>query len=135
MSERMSIDEIVKEIRLNLKNEFPNQKFSVTCRNYDVITVCLMESPENPFADYKVEGYSDRHHGAHVQLGNTIKNTCNGYHLTDQAVEMLKKVNEIGNRRNYDHSDIQSDFFDVNYYFYLHIGRWDKPFKIIARSK
>jgi hypothetical protein len=127
----LTMNEIVCEIRSNLKNELPGYKFSVTRKHYDSITVALMESPESPFCDEKVEGTKFTHKGEYAQLNHyCIKKNCNGYHLTDAALELFQKINEISNRRNYDHSDIQSDFFDVNFYFHMNIGKWDKPFKV-----
>ena len=52
----------------------------------------------------------------------------NGYFLTEQAVEMLNAAIEISNRENWDNSDAQIDHFDVNYYFHLAIGKWNRPF-------
>jgi len=33
---------------------------------------------------------------------------------------------------NYDNSDSQSDYFDVNFYLNIGIGRYDKPFKEVV---
>lgn len=52
----------------------------------------------------------------------------NGCPITRQAWDVMKRVDEIGNNENWDRSDTQVDYFDVNYYFHLGIGKWDKRF-------
>lgn len=43
----------------------------------------------------------------------------------DEAVAML-------NTDNYDHSDSQTDYFDVGHFVDICIGRWNKPYKLVA---
>ena len=31
----------------------------------------------------------------------------------------------------YDNTDVQSDYFDTAYYFYINIGKWDKPYILV----
>ena len=35
---------------------------------------------------------------------------------------------QIVNQYNYDNSDSQTDYFDVNFYTHLNLGKWNKPF-------
>lgn len=132
------LKQITKEIRQELKAQFPEHKFSVRKENGIAITVALMEAPESPFASLETTtGHT--HEGTYAQLnekhikqdweGNWVSN---GYYLTEQAAQMLKKVSEISNRDNWDNSDLMTDYFDVNYYFHLHIGKWNKPFTVKA---
>ena len=51
----------------------------------------------------------------------------NGHFLTEETHNLLKRVCEIVNQYNYDDSDIQTDYFDTNFYLHLRIGKWDKP--------
>jgi hypothetical protein len=32
----------------------------------------------------------------------------------------------------YNRSDIQSDYFDIAYYYYVNIGQWNKPYQLNA---
>ena len=52
--------------------------------------------------------------------------------LTPKAKEMFKNVKKIVNKRNWDKSDIQTDYFDVNFYYDINIGKYNKPFKLIT---
>jgi len=33
---------------------------------------------------------------------------------------------------NFDHSDIQSDYFHVGWYIDINVGQWDKPYEVTA---
>lgn len=133
-----ALKQITKEIRQELKKQYPEHKFSVRKENGIAITVALMEAPESPFANletttgYPHEGKYAQLNEKHIkqdQMGNWVSN---GYYLTEQAAQMLEKVAEISNRDNWDNSDLMTDYFDVNYYLAVHIGKWDKPFTVKA---
>lgn len=49
----------------------------------------------------------------------------------DKALEFLTKALAIMNEDNFDHSDIQSDYFHVGWYVDINIGQWDKPYILI----
>ncbi len=139
MTTYQTTKEIAAEIREELKKEFPGMKFSVR-KEVHSITVSLMVAPVNPFAKMSQwGGVDDRDYpfdGKYAQLNHYhLANRCNGYYLTDEAVEMLKKVNEISNKKNWDRSDHMTDYFDVNYYFNLEIGRWNKNFEITQEAE
>lgn len=53
----------------------------------------------------------------------------NGVFLTKAGYYLFQEVVKIVNQYNYDNSDIQTDYFDVNFHFNLDIGKWNKPFK------
>ncbi len=136
------LTEITKEIRAELKAEFPKCKFSVTTKHGLEINVHLMKAPTSPFAslDYigeHYEQYPASHDGTDVQLNHYYitqdrqeRWVSNCAHLTAEAAEMLQRVVKISNRENYDNSDHQVDYFDVGYYFHLAVGKWNKPFTI-----
>ncbi len=56
----------------------------------------------------------------------------NVYHIescfTGAVRDLLIKINKILNFKNYNNSDIMTDYFDVGHYVYINIGKWDKPF-------
>ena len=53
-----------------------------------------------------------------------------------RAAKILNQINEImhnapgraGGKKFYDHSDIQTDYFDTAFYTHLTVGRWDRPY-------
>jgi hypothetical protein len=159
-----SINDIAADVRANLKAEFPNHKFSVTIEKYSggqSLNVALMSGPESPLdtnplnVDYHGNPLNVDYHGNprhHAQLnhypirrdqrsggtdylGNSLPDFYNnGVVLTESAWDMLRRVDEIANAENWDRSDRQSDYFDVNYYFHLRIGKWNKPFVVTPQK-
>ena len=45
--------------------------------------------------------------------------------------DLIEKILKVLNHRNYDNSDIQSDYFDIGHYVHINIGKWDKPYKLV----
>jgi hypothetical protein len=154
----LSTKEIAKKIRTQLKEEFKNLKFSVTKESYSggsSITISLMEGDIKVFRtfeeltqeakDYYMinNNYSEENLKAlcsekYAQLNQyalkddfDLNKWCNGHFLTKEAHNILSKVVDISNYYNYDNSDIQSDYFDVNYYMHLNVGSYEKPYKRI----
>lgn len=56
------------------------------------------------------------------------KHWCNGAFLTLQGYMFLKRVCQIVEQYHYVDSDIQTDYYNTNFYFHLQLGKWDKPF-------
>ncbi len=113
--------ETVAKIRNALKEEFPNCKFSVRRRDRGLaVAVSIMRSP--------------------FDFSNLKFNTINEFHI-DQYVEQigqpatafLKRIDEIirvvGD--HYDKSDMQSDYFNVAFYYDITIGNDDKDHKTV----
>jgi len=130
------LTQITKEIKAELKKEFPQCKFSVTTKHGLDITVALMSAPETPFANLNTTN-GHTHSGEYVRLNHYYIDqnwdgdwVSDGYYLTEAAAQMFKRVVEIANRDNWDNSDLQTDYCDVNYYFHLNVGKWDKPFVV-----
>ena len=107
--------EDVKEIRNNLKREFPNFRFSVRRDHYSSVKVNVMSGP--------------------MDFGTT-RESVNHYWLADhygdrpQVLNFLQQVNQIVglNQRElvYD-----GDYGSVpTYYYDIQIGRWDRPYVI-----
>jgi len=146
----LTTTEIAKLIRKELKEKFPNCKFSVTTEYFSggsSITISLMEANFKvikDFEDIKEEeiqnlGYSkeyvkniqkERYHQLNqYQLTENNKELCcNGVFLTKEGFDLFKKVVEIANSYNYNKSDITTDYINVNFYLHITIGKWNKPF-------
>ena len=50
-------------------------------------------------------------------------------HFDDKAALFLGTVLGAMNEGNHDHSDIQTDYFNVGWWVSINIGRWNKPYK------
>jgi MarR-like DNA-binding transcriptional regulator SgrR of sgrS sRNA len=53
-------------------------------------------------------------------------------HYDGEAVAFLSEVLQAMNVGNHNRSDIQSDYFDVGWYVNVNIGKWDKPYELVA---
>ena len=98
--------EIAKLIRVDLKLPFPTTKFSVTTDLYtgwSAINVSILEVNfefKNP--DYNSDFYDF--------------NLKNNY-LSEEGLNFKNEVKKIISQYNYDDSDSQSDYFNVNFYW------------------
>lgn len=61
--------------------------------------------------------------------------SVNQYYLDSSfsgiALEYLEKAKAIMYADHYDHSDIQTDYFNCSFYVSINIGRWNKPYKLV----
>lgn len=129
--------EQVKAIRLALKKEFPEFKFSVTKRHHSEVDVRLMSGPS--FDKQKVW-----HRGEEVvvDLNNMDTwSTINHYHTHwyGKYEEFFNKIIEIIKTAPFkagvgdlwfDESDSMTDYFHTAYYMSVGIGKWDKPYVV-----
>lgn len=109
----------VKEKRNAIKKAFPEFKFSITRDNHSGIRIVVLEGP--------VWFAND---GDHDQV--------NPYHINgknDRQNEALEKMYAIANREN-GTEVMDSDYGRVpNFYVWMEIGRWDKPYKVREEKK
>ena len=130
--------EDVKHIRVALKKEFPQYKFSVTRDHWLGVNINFMKGPA--FKDFE---YFDRYtHETKIGTLNEDHHQINHFHLEDfygkENAEILGKVSEIahtapglaGGKKYYNNNDIQSDYFDVAYYVSISVGKWNKEYEI-----
>ena len=130
------INQIAKQTRETLKKEFPNCKFSVTVEKYSggrTMTIALMsgdfQAMEN--SESWKDGYAQLNHYTLERDTRESSNSCNGALLTQKAWDVMKRANEIGQAENWDNSDSMTDYFDVNYYLDINIGKWNKRYQAI----
>ena len=126
MAERIyDITEIARRTRESLKKEFPNLTFSVTKESFSggsSMSVSLMKGDFNPFTTPEGENY--------LQLNNYYIDRDD--RLTEEAKKVMIRAREIAQTYNWDNSDPMTDYFDVNYYLHMAIGKWDKPYEMVA---
>lgn len=146
--------EVSKRVKQQLKQEFPECKFSVRTEYYSggsSIYVSLMKSNIvviKPFEDissralllYNAHGYPEEqikksqldfyHQLNKYTLRDEYNedNWCNGVFITQEGHNLLQRVVQVVEQYNYDNSDPMTDYFDVNFYSHFEIGRFDKPF-------
>ena len=132
--------EDVNHIRVALKKEFPQYKFSVTRDHWLGVNINFMEGPR--FSEYE---YFDRYThetkignlDSHDQINHSSMYTLTNFYGEENA-KILDKVSEIahtapglaGGKEYYNNNDIQSDYFDVAYYVSISVGKWNKEYEI-----
>jgi hypothetical protein len=134
MSEYRDIKSIAATVREALKREFPMCSWSVTIERFSMgqaMNVYLMKAPFNPLAEEGIT-YAQLNE---FQLKDELareRAISNGNLLTTEGWDTMKRAAEIMNGENWDHSDSMTDYFDVNYYTHLQIGKWNRPFEVTA---
>jgi len=147
--------DIAKWVRETLRQKFKDLKFSVRCEYYSMgssIHVAIMKSNKTKFI-IDPEKLTEDNISNSILSGRTMEQLrrmqvanshqlnqytlrekwkpgswCNGVFLTEKGHNVLQKILEIANKYNYDNSDSRMDYFDVNYYLHLNLGKWDNPF-------
>lgn len=152
----LSLKDIAKLVRKELKTKFPKCKFSVTTEYYSMgqsLHISLMAGPfevlqvperdsfSHPISDTEYAAIKERHqdlieHGAYHQLNeyqfDKYDGINNGMGITSEAWNVLKGAVEIVNSFNFNDSDGQIDYFNVNFYTHFNIGKYDKPYNNTA---
>tara|TARA_B100000073_G_C23377152_1_gene429460 strand:- start:53 stop:538 length:486 start_codon:yes stop_codon:yes gene_type:complete len=118
--------EQVKEIRVALKNRFPEIKFSVRRERGSSVHVNILKSP------YDFSYVNRFRPDCHTSI--------NRYHLPEGPHKKLfEEILEIilfgSSRKFYDNSDAQIDYFDTAFYVNMGIGDWGKGYEMIPWEK
>jgi len=125
-----------------LKAAFPGTakergfKYSVAVRNSSTLVLTISEGSIDFIGNYLENG---------KKLGYTLDNIsvvpvthlqANVYSIgkwfSGQALEILTKIKDILNTDNFDDSDVMTDYFSVGHYISIDIGKWDKPYRLLA---
>ena len=152
----LSVKEIANIVREFIKIHYNDFKFSVTT-DYGALTqslhIALMEGPCIAFKTYAELTQEER---TDVRYTHIRHNNINSYftaeidaeiekifdkqyaqkYLVDRIKEAVVAVKDYANSFNYDDSDSMTDYFHKNFYFNgVEIGKWDKPYKVVERTK
>ena len=115
-----------KEIALKLKAVMPKTwKYTLSVNNHSSIVMTIRSADVDLVKECKNKVSED---ATYLQL--------NHYYLDDafsgETLKVLKDALEALNDKNYNNSDVQSDYFDVGHYVDINIGKWNKPFVFIT---
>lgn len=150
----ISLIDIAKAIKQQLKKEYSFCKFSIQTQYYSMgcsLHINIMETDFNiikPFEELsefailrytKEDGYrnledlKNLQNKKHHQLSSYLDDEYNpdvwnnGVFLTEKGFNLVKRIIDLTRRFNWNDSDSQTDYYDVNFSLHLNIGRWDKP--------
>lgn len=111
--------ERVKEIRSEIKKQFPDFKFSITREHLSTISVSILEAPFDLLPD-REEKY----------VSVNYFYIADNYKEYPQVGDVLQKIYNIMNAGNRTVSE-DADYGNIPaFYVSLRIGQWDKPFKV-----
>lgn len=121
--------EKTKKIREALK-KFKNVKYTLSVRNHSSIELNIKSGNIDFIKNYNEcvtqkpgkEAYSNKY----MQVNTYWYKE----QFTGEALEFIDKAMKVLNEGNFDHSDIQSDYFHVGWYVDINIGKWNKPYML-----
>ena len=127
---------IAKEVKQKLNSQYPDCTWSTRIERFSggqALTVSLLSASFQTFArdidcnGNKQNGYAQLNQ---YQFSQDWEAEClnNGSYLTKEAWNCMATAYKIANADNWNNSDPQVDYFDVNYWLHLEIGQWNKPF-------
>lgn len=122
----LNIKTIAKLIREQLKEEFPDCKFSVTKKEFSggcSLTVVVKETPKSVYSN-------DDKNIINYDISPYIEYT----ELSIYGNKLITRVWEIINQYRYSDCDFQIDYFDVNFYPSLNLGNYDETVKVVERK-
>ena len=114
--------EQVKQIRIVLKEKYPEIKFSVRREHGSCVHVTILKSPYD--FSYMPRFRPDSH------------TSINRYHIPEgphqNLIEDIVNLIKFGSdRKFYDNSDAMIDYFDTAFYLNVGIGSWEKGYEMI----
>jgi hypothetical protein len=120
LSEAYISTDAIKIIRDDLKKEFPKFKFMIARErnSYSSLRVAIVSGPV---------AFATKHDGTPWPFAD-----INHYYpMNYKNGEILKKILETINKKNWDRSDIQTDYFDVG--FYLTVTQGNRSYGMTQR--
>lgn len=135
------------KIAAALKEAVPaGWKYSLAVRHHSTLVMTLSESPvdflgkQNRRGSGGVRTAEERAHSADEAIRNghlnvylpRLKEVFDG--LDPATMEAMEKIQKALNIDNHDRGDPMSDYSDVGHYVEFRIGRWDKPYRLVAES-
>lgn len=118
-SEKLSRVEIAKLIRKDLHAKFPTIKFSVKCPRGRAIDVEIQSFPNSSGEVLNWDRWlHDKEHPYSAMPARGVLPI-----LADIAGQVVTEVEAICNAYNFDHSEIETDYFHVNFYLNVNFSR------------
>ena len=120
----------LKEAGYTAKNGW---SLSFKVNHHSTLQVTIRKAPFDMITEFvnENESYKKRFPNPLKQVNVNHYHLCN---LTDSRSKThIEKITEICNKGNHDNSDVQTDFFDVGWYYDLTIGDYITSFEVHSK--
>lgn len=121
---------IVAKAKPILKKYGVKATFSVD--HYSTLKLNIKESPLDFIGNYnetaQARPYGLPSYWTPASNDMTIHPTHVADNFTGDVLRFLEEIVPVLMEGNHDNSDSQSDYFDVGWYVYVNVGRWNKPY-------
>jgi hypothetical protein len=111
-------------------------KATLAVRNYSTLVLNISEGKIDFIKNYNETVGANSWYTRNGFTPATKELSVNTYHFRDQfsgkAKEALGQLVAAMNNGNWDKSDIQTDYFNVGWYIDVNIGKWNKPYQLVA---
>ena len=115
------------KVYAKLKEIIPRSwRWSLAVSHNMALVLTIAKAPVDLLSEARPDGHPSR--DTYVNLNeyrlDKIKNT--------EIREIFLAVREAMNTENFNHSDTMRDYHSLGHYIDINIGKWDKPFELIA---
>lgn len=117
------------EFGANTKAEVLNRgfRYSLSVQNHSTLVFTISEGTIDFINNFKETN----------QISDSIEYIdVNTYHINNifsgDVKDLLIKIKNILNTDNFDNSDPMTDYFHVGHYISIHIGKWNKPYRLLG---
>jgi hypothetical protein len=111
-------------------------KASLSISNHSTLNCTIKSADIDFFANNQRVSLHRRPHEVR-SVPSRAEMQLSKYHLESAfdgtALQFLEELFTVMNSGNHDNSDVQTDYFDVGWYTYVNIGKWDKPFEYTGK--
>ena len=128
----------VANLKVALKGK--NIKYSVAVRNHSTLVLTITKSEIDFIGNANAKSINDDNRCRYTDKIRLITDgytQTNEYHLDKsfdgEALDVLETIKRcLKTDEFFDHSDSQSDYFHTSHYISIHIGKYDRPFEVVA---
>lgn len=121
--------DIAAKVRAFVKNEFPDFKFSIRSKfgmQADTIYITVLSGPIPALCEGNTRSYESCVSG----FGDAFKGR-----ITDKMLAVLDKVYSFVSSFRYSDCDGMIDYFDTNFYCWMYVGDYDRPYQITEKKE
>jgi len=118
------------KIAVALKAVMPKGwKHTLAVRNHSTVVLTITAAPFDLIRAMSGNDWFDPQTATKASVNNHHVREC----FADECVaDVFEAIVGALNTDNHDRSDLMTDYFDVGHYVDIRIGRWDRPFAVLA---